>query len=65
MGRKRHAGASEETEGEYDLPAKHMNTSHIRANERRLIIVLEGAQLETVKVVGFGNQSQIRQRDGR
>uniref|UniRef100_A0A182JSC5 18S rRNA (pseudouridine-N1)-methyltransferase n=1 Tax=Anopheles christyi TaxID=43041 RepID=A0A182JSC5_9DIPT len=50
MGRKRSAGASEAPEGEYDLPAKHMNTSHIRANERRLIIVLEGAQLETVKV---------------
>ncbi|XP_035892193.1 ribosomal RNA small subunit methyltransferase NEP1 [Anopheles stephensi] len=50
MGKKRKAGAVEDDNGEYDLPAKHMNTSHIRANERRLIIVLEGAQLETVKV---------------
>uniref|UniRef100_A0A182P281 18S rRNA (pseudouridine-N1)-methyltransferase n=1 Tax=Anopheles epiroticus TaxID=199890 RepID=A0A182P281_9DIPT len=50
MGRKRSAPASDAQEGEYDLPAKHMNKSHIRANERRLIIVLEGAQLETVKV---------------
>ncbi|XP_050070977.1 ribosomal RNA small subunit methyltransferase NEP1 [Anopheles maculipalpis] len=50
MGKKRKAGFAEDDNVEYDLPAKHMNTSHIRANERRLIIVLEGAQLETVKV---------------
>ncbi|XP_052890767.1 ribosomal RNA small subunit methyltransferase NEP1 [Anopheles moucheti] len=51
MGKRRSAaGGSEAQDGEYDLPAKHMNTSHIRANERRLIIVLEGAQLESVKV---------------
>uniref|UniRef100_A0A182W0Q3 18S rRNA (pseudouridine-N1)-methyltransferase n=1 Tax=Anopheles minimus TaxID=112268 RepID=A0A182W0Q3_9DIPT len=51
MGKKRSASAvSEAHDREYDLPAKHMNTSHIRTNERRLIIVLEGAQLESVKV---------------
>ncbi|XP_053680826.1 ribosomal RNA small subunit methyltransferase NEP1 [Anopheles nili] len=50
MGKKRKLQASEDHDMHYDLPSKHMNTSHIRANERRLIIILEGAQLETVKV---------------
>uniref|UniRef100_A0A182N783 18S rRNA (pseudouridine-N1)-methyltransferase n=1 Tax=Anopheles dirus TaxID=7168 RepID=A0A182N783_9DIPT len=52
MSRKRKLNTrdSEEREVHFDLPAKHMNTSHIRANERQLIIVLEGAQLESVKV---------------
>ncbi|XP_053951812.1 ribosomal RNA small subunit methyltransferase NEP1 [Anastrepha ludens] len=35
---------------EFDLKKKHLETTHIRALEKRLIIVLEGAQLETVKV---------------
>ncbi|KAL9698651.1 hypothetical protein quinque_002092 [Culex quinquefasciatus] len=51
MGKKRKAGgAQDEDAEEYDLPAKHMNSSHIRSNERRLIVILEGAQLESVKV---------------
>lgn len=37
-------------ETEFNLPAKHLKTSHIRAAEKRLIIILHGAQLETVKV---------------
>lgn len=36
-------------ESEFNLPAKHLKTSHIRAAEKRLIIILHGAQLETVK----------------
>ncbi|XP_055603046.1 ribosomal RNA small subunit methyltransferase NEP1 [Uranotaenia lowii] len=51
MGKKRKLTAEEEQDRQdYDLPAKHMNSSHIRSNERRLIVILEGAQLETVKV---------------
>ncbi|XP_058449954.1 ribosomal RNA small subunit methyltransferase NEP1 [Malaya genurostris] len=50
MGKKRKCVGDEHNDEEYDLPAKHMNTSHIRTNERRLIVILEGAQLETVKV---------------
>lgn len=41
---------NEDKEHEFSLPAKHLATSHIRSDEKRLIIVLEGAQLETVKV---------------
>jgi len=40
----------EENEHEFNLPSKHMSTSHIRAQEKRLIIILEKAHLETVKV---------------
>ncbi|XP_019526881.2 ribosomal RNA small subunit methyltransferase NEP1 [Aedes albopictus] len=50
MGKKRKHAEDEQDRKDYDLPAKHMNTSHIRSNERRLVIILEGAQLETVKV---------------
>ncbi|XP_067636902.1 ribosomal RNA small subunit methyltransferase NEP1 [Eurosta solidaginis] len=35
---------------EFDLKKKHLEDHHLRALEKRLIIVLEGAQLETVKV---------------
>ena len=31
-------------------PAKHLRTLHDRMTERRLVVVLEGATLETVKV---------------
>ncbi|XP_055905608.1 ribosomal RNA small subunit methyltransferase NEP1 [Eupeodes corollae] len=37
-------------DNEFDFTKKHLVTSHIRAMEKRLIIVLEGAQLETVKM---------------
>jgi hypothetical protein len=40
----------DDDDAEFDLPSKQLITSHVRANEKRLIIVLEGAQLETVKV---------------
>lgn len=54
MGKKRKHAEDEQDRKDYDLPAKHMNTSHIRSNERRLVIILEGAQLETVKVNMLG-----------
>lgn len=37
-------------EHEYDLNAKHMKTLHVKPNEKRLVIILEKAQLETVKM---------------
>ena len=40
----------DDEEAEFDLPSKQLMTSHVRANEKRLIIILEGAQMETVKV---------------
>lgn len=39
-----------EDENVFNLPPKHLAKSHIRSNEKRLIVVLDGAQLETVKV---------------
>ncbi len=39
-----------EDENVFNLPAKHLAKSHIRSNEKRLIVILDGAQLETVKV---------------
>lgn len=47
MGNKRGAAAND---NEVDLPAKFLKTSHGRMNEKRLIVVLDGAQLEIVKV---------------
>lgn len=49
MGKRKRAVNKEDDE-EYDLSSKHLMTSHIRPNEKRLVIILEGAQLETVKV---------------
>lgn len=52
-GRKRQIERIQEQkkdETEFNLPAKHMKTSHVRAQERRLIVILDGAHLETVKV---------------
>lgn len=39
-----------EDENVFNLPAKHLAKSHIRSHEKRLIVILAGAQLETVKV---------------
>lgn len=50
MGKKRKFQVEQKEENEYSLPAKFLSTSHIRSHEKRLVIVLEGAQLETVKV---------------
>lgn len=42
---------NEKDENEFNLSYKHLSTSHIRSEDKRLIIILEGAQLETVKVI--------------
>lgn len=53
MGKKRKFEVEQKDTNEFGLPAKFLATSHIRSQEKRLIIVLEGAQLETVKVWSF------------
>lgn len=50
MGNKRKFEVEQKEQTEFSLPAKFLATSHVRAQDKRLIIVLEGAQLETVKV---------------
>lgn len=50
MGKKRKFEAEQKDTNEFALPAKFLATSHVRSQEKRLIVVLEGAQLETVKV---------------
>ncbi len=54
MGRKRKLQDmnDEEEATEVDLPPKHLTVSHLRKEEKRLIVILEQAQLETAKV-GF------------
>lgn len=49
MGKKRKFEVEQKDSNEFGLPAKYLATSHVRA-DKRLIVVLEGAQLETVKV---------------
>lgn len=51
MGRKRKLQDVDEDEAtEVDLPPKHLTVSHLRKEEKRLIVILEKAQLETAKV---------------
>lgn len=49
MGKKRKHIAKDD-DHEYDPVPKHLVTSHIKKQEKRLIVILENAQLETVKV---------------
>lgn len=49
MGKKR-KHESNENEYEFDPSPKHLQVSHVRDQEKRLIVILEGAQLESVKV---------------
>ncbi|GLH01265.1 hypothetical protein R5R35_007028 [Gryllus longicercus] len=49
MGKKRKLGEPE-NETEFDPPPAHLEVKHLKHQEKRLIIVLEGAQLESVKV---------------
>lgn len=51
MGKRKRGEEKPKMEGEYDLPAKAMKAVHVEANKKRLIVVLHGAQLETVKVM--------------
>lgn len=50
MGNKRKLKPSKEDEFEFDPVPKHLVVAHLKNQEKRLIIILEGAQLETVKV---------------
>lgn len=50
MGRKRKL---DEDDGQYDPPSSHLSVGHIAKQEKRLIIVLENAQLESIKVQQF------------
>jgi len=53
MGKKRKLGKADETD-EMVLPPKHLSLAkHITNQEKRLIIILERAQLESVKVCGY------------
>ncbi|KAK9884636.1 hypothetical protein WA026_007475 [Henosepilachna vigintioctopunctata] len=54
MGNKRKRDKSDEFE--FDPIPKHLVTAHLKNQEKRLIIILENAQLETVKV---GNKFQL------
>lgn len=48
MGNKRKK--CDESEYEYDPAPKHLQVGHIKNQEKRLIVILENAQLESVKV---------------
>lgn len=50
MGNKRKLKASKDDQFEFDPVPKHLVVAHLKNQEKRLIIILEGAQLETVKV---------------
>ncbi|XP_049838552.1 ribosomal RNA small subunit methyltransferase NEP1 [Schistocerca gregaria] len=48
MGKKRKFENKEE-EHEFDPVPKHLEVAHVKNQEKRLIVILEGAQLESVK----------------
>ena len=50
LNRKRKA-KEQHNENEYDPISKHLVISHQLNQEKRLIVILEGAQLETIKVI--------------
>lgn len=54
MGKRKYNEEKPKVEGEYDLPPKHLKSVHVEPNKKRLIIILHGAQLETVKVSFIG-----------
>ncbi|KAJ8917152.1 hypothetical protein NQ315_012644 [Exocentrus adspersus] len=49
MGKKRKLKDSKDDEFEFDPVPKHLVVAHLKNQEKRLVIILEGAQLETVK----------------
>lgn len=53
MGKRKRAVEQPKNEDEYDLAGKHLKQLHVKTNEKRLFVILEGAQLETVKVKKF------------
>lgn len=52
MGKKRKLKSKDDDEYEFTPIPKHHVVAHLKNQEKRLIIILEGAQLESVKV-GF------------
>ncbi|CAG9857187.1 unnamed protein product [Phyllotreta striolata] len=56
MGKKRKLKESKEDQFEFDPMPKHLVVAHLKNQEKRLIVILEGAQLETVKV---GNKFEL------
>ena len=48
MGNKRKK--RDEHDYEYDPAPKHLQIGHIKSQEKRLIVILENSQLESVKV---------------
>lgn len=62
MGKRRKFEVENKDDNEFGLPAKFLRTSHIRSHEKRLIVILEGAQLETVKV---GYSLGIKSKDSK
>ncbi|XP_015112523.1 ribosomal RNA small subunit methyltransferase NEP1 [Diachasma alloeum] len=55
MGKKRNREANKD-DNEYDPAPKHLQVAHIKNQEKRLIVILDGAQLESVKV---GNNFEL------
>lgn len=49
MGKKRKNNEKDD-EFEFDPLPKHLQVRHIKNQEKRLIVILENAQLESVKV---------------
>ncbi|KAF2904807.1 hypothetical protein ILUMI_01372 [Ignelater luminosus] len=56
MGKKRKLNKNNEEDNEFDPTPKHLTTAHVKNQEKRLIIILEGASLESVKV---GNSFEL------
>lgn len=56
---KRKRSEKPQVEGEFDLPQKHTKAVHLETNKKRLIVILHGAQLETVKVNFYSEISLI------
>lgn len=50
MGKGKKRPFKEDSEREFDPAPKHLSIAHIKNQEKRLIVVLEQAQLESVKV---------------
>lgn len=50
MGKKRKVEEVNGEDNEFEPAPKHLTVKHVKNQEKRLILVLEGAQLESVKV---------------
>ncbi|KAK6620963.1 hypothetical protein RUM43_011262 [Polyplax serrata] len=50
MGKKRKLNKNEEDDFEFDPAPRHLIDAHIKEQEKRLIVILEGAQLESIAV---------------